>query len=214
MTRLTDKKLLYVIMAVIATATITSYSSIDKLPQAQGTPGTLIPQSGIAFKEIKTPDSFIANGGKSAVKVEIPTDKVIVSRGNTVDVDIHIKHIAGVNPFPFVNVNVISPSGIYYPPSVAASTTPEQRMHAIETGKLISGSIDTSTLVSYSETNPVKILPNGEQVIVMHLSIPKNTPNEVVGNEILLSVPIQVTDSNGNSDTVAWENGKIVVIVG
>lgn len=215
MTNNNIRKLLYGIAAAVAVVAIVSYATMNNLPNAQGSVSTekIALQPGIVMKEIKEPDRFIASGGRSAVKVEIPIGEITVNRGNTVDVDVHVKHIAGTNPFPFVIAKLIPPTGIYYPPTVASSTTPEQRMKAMELGKLIPGSINLNDLVSYSEVNPIKILPNSEQVVVMHVSIPKDAPNDVIGNDLSISIPIQVTDNNGNSDTIAWQNGRMIVHV-
>lgn len=165
------------------------------------------------MKLLQTPDSVIASGKGSAVKVEIPVNEITVNRGNSADVSVHIKYIAGTNSYPFVVAKLVPPVGIYYPPMVASSTTPEQRMNAMETGTLIAGSINLNSLVSYSDVNPNKISPNNEQDIMMHISIPKDAPNELIGNSLSITVPIQVTDSDGNSGTVAWENGRITIHV-
>jgi hypothetical protein len=214
MTNTKDKRLLFAaILPAIATVVIAAYLLTNTTQEAQAIQ-TPVPEIGNIVREVETPQSHIAKGGSSAVEVDISPNQVSLSRGSTVTVDVHIKHIQGTAPFPFVNVKAVPPSGnIFYPPSLASSTTPEQRLQAAETGKLIPGSIDLGTLVSFSAASPIKIGAGGDQVVKMNISIPQDFPAEMIGHGVFLEVPIEVTDNNGKSDTVVWQNGGITVVV-
>lgn len=214
MTTEKQKRLLFAaVLPTIATAAIVAYLLTNTTQEAQAIQAP-VPEVGNIVREVNTPKSHIEKGGKSAVEVDVPIKQISMKRGSTATVDVHIKHIKGAVPFPFVDVKTVPPNGsIFYPPSLAASTTPEQRLQAAETGNLIPGSIDLGTLVSFSEVNPVSIGSGGTQVIRMNISIPQDFPAEMIGHGVFLEVPIQVTDSNGNSDTVVWQNGGIDVFV-
>lgn len=210
MTSIQNKKLLFAttLSAVILAATImllvtnTTQEAVAQVKQ----PGAI---QGIGFV-VQTPTDYVANGGKSAVQVEIPVQHIDVKRGTTTTVDVTLEHIASNNPYPFVNVDIITPyHEIYYPPSLTASTTEEQRLNATETGKLIPGSVDLSTLVSYSETGPITIDAGGKYVVKMYVTVPNDIPSDMIGNGGHIQIPLEVTDSNGNSNTVIWQNGGI-----
>lgn len=210
MTSIQNKKLLFattlsavvLVTAMVFLATTTTQEAIAQVKQ----PGTI---QGINFVT-QSPEDYITKGGKSAVQVEVPVKQITVKKGTTATVDIILKHMSGNNPYPFVNVSIVTPyHAIYYPPALTASTTPEQRLNAAETGNLIPGSVDLSTLVSYSETGPMKIGASGNHVVKMYVTIPDNIPPDMVGHGGHLEIPLKVTDSDGNSNTIVWQNGGI-----
>jgi len=211
MTLIKNKKLLFATIlsaVVLATAmtllvTNTTKEAVAQVKQPDG-------PIGVNLVTVSSPEEHIANGGKSAVKVEIPVKHVMLKRGTTTTVDITLRHLGGKDPYPLVNVGIISPyHDIYYPPALTASTTSEQRLNAIETGNQIPGSVDLSTLISYSETGPMKIGSNGKYVIKMYITIPNDIPVDMIGHGGHLEIPLKVTDSDGNSNTVVWQNGGI-----
>lgn len=167
------------------------------------------PQPGSINLIVNTPQSFVASGGRSAIQMDVPVTHIDLKRGTTTTVDITLTHLASKNPFPYVNVNVVTPyHEIFYSPALTASTTPEQRMNAAQTGNLISGSIDLSTLVSYSETGPIRMDASGQHTIKMYITVPANMTSDFTGSGHF-EIPLQVTDSDGNSNTVVWQNGRI-----
>ncbi|MGI0074127.1 MAG: hypothetical protein ACREA3_09995 [Nitrosotalea sp.] len=179
------------------------------VPEGNSSNKQVILMRGIGL-QVVTPYSFLENGGRSAVIIDVPIKQVNVTRGNTATVDVHIKHLAGKNPFPFVYAMLTPPfNNIWYPPSIANSTTQEERIHATETGNLISGSIDLGTLITFSETKPIKIKAGSEQIIKMYITVPQNLGEEFVGQGVNLNIPIKVTDNDGNSNTVIGQDGNV-----
>lgn len=210
MTKINNKRLLFAIIPTIATAVIVAYLLANTAQEAHAiqAPASKITRLGL---EAETVDSYIAKGGKSIAKVEIPVKQVNITRGSTAEIDLHLKHIAaGSSPYSFVNMKVLAPKGyIWYPGSITSSTTFEQRIHATETGNLIPGSVDLSTLVTFSETNPVAIGAGGEYIVKMFITIPKNLPDDVVGQGVPISIPVEVTDDKGNPNTVFIQDGVV-----
>lgn len=210
MTKFNDRKLLFVaILPTIVLATIAVVFLTNNAQDAQAVQTQDKPLDSIKF-DVDTADSYLAKGGKSIVRIETPVKEVKLTRGATTTVDLHIKHVAGTTPFPAVNVKVLPPNGyIWYPASLASTTTEEQRIHAAETGILIPGSVDLGKAVTFSEVNSVVIGAGSEHVIKMSVTLPKDLPDDTIGHGAFLNVPIQVTDSNGNSDTVYVEGSGV-----
>lgn len=210
MTNIRNKKLLFVaILPIIVVVTIASVLFTNITQDAHAVQAPTQTLQNIPFNVV-TEDSFLANGGRSIVKVETPVKEIQLTRGNTIAVDLHIRHVSGSNPFQTVNVKVSSPNGyIWYPPSIASSTTEEQRIHAAETGILIPGSIDLGKLVTFSQETPVSVRASDEQIVKMYVSLPKDLPDDVVGHGAFLNVPIQVTDSDRKSGTVFYEDAGV-----
>ncbi len=210
MTKMSNKKTLFgAILATITFSVIVSYLLTDTTQDAQAVQSPVQTISGITF-DVDTADSYLAKGGKSIVKVEFPVKELKLIRGVTTAIDLHVKHVAGANPFPLVNVKVVPPNGyIWYPASMASLTTADQRIHAAETGILIPGSVDLGKIVTFSEANSVAIAAGNEHVVKMYITMPKDLPDDVIGHGAFLNVPIQAEDSNGNSDTVFAESAGI-----
>ncbi|MBI3638711.1 MAG: hypothetical protein HY223_00155 [Thaumarchaeota archaeon] len=211
MTKIHNKKLLFAaILPTIATAVIIAYLLASPTQQASAaqTPPPQVTRLGY---DVETVDSYIAKGGKSIAKVEIPVKQVDVIRGSTAEVDLHLKHIAAsASPFASVNVKVLPLKGYtWYPASLASSTTFEQRVQAAETGNLIPGSVDLGSLVTFSETNSLAIGAGNEHIVKMFITIPKNLPDDIVGQGAFINIPIEVTDDSGNPDTVFVQSGGI-----
>lgn len=143
--------------------------------------------------------SFVQQTGKSAVKAEFASKEVSVARGNTVTVQARIQHVGGANAESAVNVKVLPPVGyILYPPSLAKSTTLEERVQAAETGNLIAGSIDLGQLVTVVGSNQKAIEKAGEQVFQIQISVPKDLSDEMVGSGFHIPLIVQATDNSGN----------------
>lgn len=163
---------------------------------------------------VVTPYDYIAHGGRSAVIVEPLINQVNLTRGKITVVDLHVRHLAGTNPYPFVYVTPSPPYGnIWYPPALTSSTTPEQRIHAEESGNLISGSVDLGTLVSFQETTPIKIAAGGEGIVKMYVSVPATLGDEFVGQGAFLSIPIKATGGDANSTILSQGGGVNFLIV-
>lgn len=210
MTKIHNKKLLFTAIPTIITAVIVAYLLANTAQEAHAVqvPAPAVTRMG---HDVETIDSYIAKGGKSIAKVEIPVKQVNLTRGNTAEIDLHLKHIAaGSNPYSVVNMKVLPLKGYtWYPASLASSTTFEQRVHAAETGSLIPGSVDLGTLVTFSEANPVAVGPGGEYIVKMFITMPKNLPDDVVGQGAPIDIPIEVTDDKGNSNTVFMQDGVV-----
>ncbi|WP_337861510.1 hypothetical protein [Nitrososphaera sp.] len=170
---------------------------------------------GISVR-ITNAEEHVNQTGKSAVKVELPINEVKVKKGSTATVNVNIKHIGGENGSSYANVKVLPPTGyLLYPPSLAKSTSFEQRQEAMLTGKQVPGSIDLGTLITYAGLNNNSIaIPKGNiQSVVMNISIPNTLPGELVGTGFPVPIILQVTDDRGNSDTVLVENSSVNVEV-
>jgi hypothetical protein len=210
MTKIHNKKLLLAaILPAVATVAIVAFllSSSTHEAQAVQTPAG---QMGSIGLDVETSDSFLAKGGRSVVKIEMPINEVKLTRGVTTSVDLHIHHVAGINPFTYVSVTLLPPNGyIWYSAALTASTTPEQRLHAAETGQLIPGSIDLGKIVSFSETKPVTVGAGSEQVVKMYITMPKDLPDNVIGQGGYLNIPIKAADNNGDASTVYADSSGI-----
>lgn len=208
MTFTKNKKLLFATtIATVALTAMMVFIATNTVPSAVAQ--VKGPQTVSVSMKFNTPESFVASGGRSAVHMDVPVTHVDLKRGTTTSVDITLKHITGNNPYPFVNVSVVTPyHEIFYSPALTASTTPEQRLFAAQTGNLIPGSVDLSTLVSYSETGPIRIDAGGQHVIKMYITVPENMTSDFIGSGHF-EIPLKITDSDGNSDTVVWQNGRI-----
>jgi hypothetical protein len=218
MTKIQNKQqlLFATIIPAIATIAIAAYLFANT-PQQASAVQTQPPQIARLGFDVETVDSYIAKGGKSIAKLEIPIKQVNLTRGSTAEVDLHLKHIAAsASPFTLVNVKILPPKGYtWYPASLASSTTFEQRVQAAETGKRIPGSVDLGSIVTFSETNPVPIGPGNEHVVKMFITIPKDLPDNIVGQGAFIRVPIEATDDMGHPNTVfVQSNGTKFQVVG
>lgn len=214
MTKITNKKLLVAMLPAIVVATIVAYMSIGSSHEAQAIQGQGITVTKATF-DVENQNSFLAKGGRSAVTVDSAVNEMRLVRGVPTDVDLNVKHIAGANPFPTVSVKALPPNGyIWYSPALVVSTTADQRVQAAETGKLIPGSINLGSLVTFSNTDTVAVAAGGEQVIHMTITLPKDIPDNMIGQGVYLPIPVQVVDSDGKSNTVFVDTHGVNIVVG
>jgi hypothetical protein len=163
-----------------------------------------------------TPESYLADGGRAAVVMELPTKHVIISKGEDATAPVVLRHLSGSNnPSSFVDVKLSPPNGyIYYSASLAKSTTEEQRMEAAMTGNLITGSIDLGTFVEFDDAsaNP-KIDADATSIVQARFVVPANIPDEMIGQTIQLPIILSAFDDKG--DEVFTQNDLLEVeIVG
>lgn len=94
---------------------------------------------------IFTVDDFLKQGGRSAIVIsrpDAPVDEysmasgyssvVTVARGSSVKVPMTILHIPGKDPLPSVTIAGKGTGSNVIPPSIAKSTTPEQRTELLK----------------------------------------------------------------------------------
>lgn len=166
----------------------------------------------IAF-QIADPRSYVEQTGKSAIVAEIVSEKVSAQRGGSANIQVFAKHLAGANGDQSINVKVLPPTGyILYPPSVAASTTPEQRVEAARTGSLIPGSIDLSDFMAIAGASEKAVAKSAQQTFDIVISVPKDLPDELLGQEIYIPINISATDSDG-IDIPGEGTGVMVVVI-
>ncbi len=157
------------------------------------------PTEGNISLRVLEAGSFVQETGKSAVKAEFISKEVSVVRGNTVTVQARVQHVGGENAEPSINVKVLPPIGyVLYPPSLAKSTTPEERIQAAETGRLVAGSIDLGQLVTIVGPSEKAVEKAGEHVFQIQISVPKDFSDEMVGSGFHIPLVVQATDNSGN----------------
>lgn len=161
--------------------------------------------------QVPEPESFVQQTGKSAVVSQVASDRISIKRGGLANVEVLAKHIGGANAAESINVKVLPPIGYtLYPPSVAKSTTPEERFEAARTGTTIPGSFDLGKFVTIVGPNEKAVSRASEQAFTIMISIPKDLPEEL--EEIFIPVNIEATDGNGN--TVPGQSTGVTVVVG
>lgn len=145
----------------------------------------------------KTPDEFLAAGGKSVITVTPSSDIIDGARGSVAKVTFTLKHETGANPLPNVTVVADGIGNGIIPPSVEKSTTPEERANALSTtGKPVTGAIELNSLVTFSPTE-VTLKPGESKQVDMYITIPKDWPDELVGTNVWFSV---IFGEGGNYD--------------
>lgn len=215
MTKITNKKLLVALLPAIVVATVVTYLSIGSVHEANAAIQVqTMNVTKASFDVVENQAVFFSKGGRSAVTVEPVVGEIRLTRGVPTNVDLEIQHISSANPFPTINVKTLSPNGyIWYSPSLTSSTTYDQRVQAAETGKLIPGSIDLGTLVTFSN-NSVDVQAGTTQVIHMTITLPKDIPDDAIGQGIYVPIPVQVVDSDGKSNTVFVQSHGVEVVIG
>lgn len=180
-----------------------SAQAIVQEPPAEG-------GDGLAMLVIE-PESFVQETGKSAVKSYVASEQISVKRGSSAVIEVMAKHIGGANADQSINVKVLPPVGYkLYPPSVAKSTTPEQRAEAAGEHTILQGGIDLGLFVSVNEPDGKAILKSDEKAFDVLISVPGDLPDELLG-EIYIPLNIDATDSSGNA--IPGEGTGIIVVV-
>lgn len=166
-------------------------------------------EHSISF-QVTEPESFVQQTGKSAVILQVATEQVSIKRGSSANVEVLARHIGGPNADQSINVKVLPPIGYtLYPPSVAKSTTPEERFEASRTGTAISGSFDLGKFVTIVGPSEKAVSKASEQAFNLMISIPKDLPDEL--GEIYIPINVEPTDSNGN--VVPGQSTGITIVV-
>jgi hypothetical protein len=147
---------------------------------------------------LRTVDDYLTETGKSVVKIEWPSEKVSIKKGSEVNLAPMAKHLAGANADQSVTVRVLPPDGyVLYPPSVAESTTSEQRFEAQIAGTPLPGGIDLGTLLRINAPNDKAVSKGDSGAFDISITIPENFPDTV--KEFELPIIVEATDGNGNA---------------
>jgi hypothetical protein len=160
--------------------------------------------------QVIEPESFVQQTGKSAAVSQVASEQVSIKRGSSANIEVMAKHVGGANAAESINVKVLPPIGYtLYPPSVAKSTTPEERFEAARMGTVIPGSVDLAKFVTIVGPNEKAVSKASEQAFSVLISIPKDLPKEL--KEIFIPINIEATDSDGN--VVPGQSTGIMVVV-
>lgn len=163
----------------------------------------------------KTPKEFLESGGKSVIKVVPDSDIVEGSRGSTVKATFTLTHIENPTMRGLSRVSIVSngvANGII-PPSVAATTTPQERTDVLkETGKAIKGAIELDSLVTFSPKTVV-LAPGESKKVDMYITIPADWPDELVGQNIWFSVIFGEGESYDYRDLLIDQSGVTLHLV-
>ncbi len=199
-----------VISGIIASVAFLSYRGPTEQAEAvvQAPPSD---QSDGITLQANEPEAYVRETGKSAVRAEVASEQVSVQRGSSATIDVVAKHLGGANADQSVIVKVLPPVGyVYYPPSVAKSTTSEQRYEAARSGTILAGGIDLEKFVTIVGANQKAVEKGSQQVYNVMISVPKDLHDEALG-EIFIPINIQATDGNGN-DVPGMGTGIMVVV--
>lgn len=146
------------------------------------------------------PGDYATETGKSTAMTEVALEEISLKRGESANIQVLVKHLGGANADQSINVKVLPPIGyILYPPSVGKSTTAEERGQAAMSGNLIPGTIDLATFVTIPGSSQKAIEKASQQEYSFVISIPKDLPDEFVGEAIFVPINIEPTDMNGRA---------------
>ncbi len=163
------------------------------------------------------PDSFIRDGGKSAILVKTNPETIKLTRGESTTVMLNISHVGGTEALNEVNLTPTVFQGAVLLPSAVDKTTVEERAELLSQGKPIPGSIELSSLVNFSEAR-IKVLAGETKTMQMTISLPKDLPDEIIGKSIHFSPSLEIeemknaTPENAN-DAVVFSDMVTVVVV-
>lgn len=190
--------------------------SQDAQAVVQAPPAVAAEEDANTSMKPMTAESYVQETGKSAVKAEFPVKEIQLKRGTSGTVNVHIKHLGGVNAESSVTVKVSPPTGyILLPKSVAETTTPEQRLQAAQTGQIIPGGIDLSSLMTFTglpADRSMSIAANNEQIVQVRISLPADFPAEMVGRGFHIPIIVEAIAGDG-SMIVAENNGLDIQVV-
>lgn len=157
-----------------------------------------------------SPEDYVSETGKSAVKATMASEKVTAKRGTAVAIEVLANHLGGANADQTVNVKVLPPIGYtLYPPSVAKSTTPEERFEAALAGTPLPGGIDLGALVTVQGPSEKAVSKASQQAYTIMINLPKDLPDEL--DEIFIPINVKAMDSSGN-EVPAKGTGVTVVV--
>jgi hypothetical protein len=186
-------------IAVITALTWNSTVVLDRTANA-ATSEQQLAYEGIEHYE-DTPEAFLANEGRSAVEMLAQTEEVNAKRGEVVDIPVSFEHHAGLNPYSKLTVKHLETSALIYPPSVAKATTPEERTTMLANGEIPEGAIIVSSLFTL-EPGTVDLNAGETKSGVMRITLPKDFPDEMVGNFFYISPEFELL---GQGDPAAGD---------
>lgn len=158
------------------------------------------------------PESYVEQTGKSAVVVQVTSERIPLQRGDSTNIEVLARHLGGENADQSVNVKVLLPTGYtLYPPSVAKSTTPEDRFDAAKAGTILPGGIDLREFMSISGESEKAVAESTEQLFTVTIRVPADLPDELVGEEIYIPINVETTDGSGNA--VPGKSTGVMVVV-
>ena len=148
--------------------------------------------------EVLEPATYSRDTGRSSVLVDFDGEPVEIKRGSSATVEMVAKHLGGAEADQSVNVRILPPIGYtLYPPSVAESTTAEERFESAKSGRVLAGAIDLGELVTIVGADEKAVEKSGQQTFSVMISIPEDYPDELLGEEFI-PINAEATDSNGN----------------
>lgn len=216
MTTKTSKKVLeyaFISAMVVTGLAVATFAITASTIQAQAVVQPPADEDGQIHSNPMSAESYVKATGNSAVKAEFPTKMVQLKKGTSTTVNVVIKHIGGANAKPTSDVSVSPPTGyILLPKSVAEKTTPEERLSAATTGKMISGGIDMASLLTIGASErSLHLAANTQNSVQVKISLPDNLPDELVGTGFHIPILLNAVDAAGNQIVV--ENNGIDVEV-
>jgi hypothetical protein len=82
-------------------------------------------------------------------------------------------------------------SGVYIPPSVTKSSTTAERAEQLQKNGTMAGSLNLNSTVRFPDSN-IAIAPNKTDQFVVTVSIPKDWPSEIIGENILYDIQFEL----------------------
>lgn len=140
------------------------------------------------------PQAWLQAGRRGAITGSFNAWEINVTRGKTVDVVLTLKYTPGVNPLPNVTITPHGDGGMILPPSVSASVDPLQTIRSMQQNKSISGALFTKDLTSF-EPSSISLKPGESKEIVVHITVPQNWPDEMVGKETPITPTFSFIDN-------------------
>lgn len=170
---------------------------------------------GVTASEIhqarKSPAEFFKLGGKSVVTITPDVSSLNLERGSTAKVVFTISHIGGPNPLPTVTPVGNGIANVFIPASAVNMTTPKERAALMSAHRPIPGAIDLNSLVSFSAADK-NLKPGDTEEIEMSISIPRDWPEDLVGETIFFAPSFGTTENYEFPDLMMQQTGVSVFI--
>lgn len=189
------KKQTFVLIATVAVtiATVSMLSevfgntSIAQLPELR---------ESVMSATGPTPQQYLDSGGQGVIIISMNTKETDTIRGATVAVPVTVTYKGGINAVPKLTVVADRISGIVLPPSVAKSSTPEERFALTQEGKSIAGALELNPLVRFTP-NAIMLTPGESKTVSMDVTIPKTWPDEMVNKGADFSPSFKILEQDG-----------------
>ncbi|MBI2938411.1 MAG: hypothetical protein HYY22_09405 [Thaumarchaeota archaeon] len=194
------------LIAVIALASLVSANAVGSIGSTPSSSSQTTIQDAVSanqtntiihktIKSIVGPQEWLLQAdGKGTITGSFNVEKINVTRGSTVDVVLTLKYQPGVNSLPNVAITPHGDGGMILPPSVAASIEPLQTIRLMQQNKPIPGALFTKDLTSF-EPSAISLKPDESKEIVVHITVPQNWPDEMVGKETPISPTFSFVDN-------------------